>query len=70
MSAEPGAMAYIRRRYGVPAKRGATVFFQGRPGVILSADNGRLYVRLDHAEYGPRVLIHPTWEVDYGLRSG
>jgi hypothetical protein len=62
---EPGAMAYIRRRYKVPAKRGVTIFFQGRPGVILSADNGHLWVRLDHAVHGPRVKLHPTWEVDY-----
>ena len=58
-------MDYIRKCYGVPAKRGGSIRFDGKDdGVILGADNGRLRVRFD----GPFKLVlrlHPTWRVEY-----
>jgi hypothetical protein len=57
-----GDMAYVRNYYNVPAKRGGRVLFQGFPGRILSADNGRLNLLLDT---GQMVSVHPTWEMGY-----
>lgn len=54
-------MEYVRRWYGVPARRGGRVRFDGALGTILSADH-RLRVRLDTGE---RVILHPTWRVEY-----
>ena len=54
-------MEWVRRNYGVPAKRGGRVLFSGLPGRILSATH-YLRVRLDTGE---RVILHPTWRVEY-----
>lgn len=64
------SMAYIRSYYRVPAKRGGRVRlgigfggrYAGRIGVIASAPDQYLRVRLDDGE---RLILHPTWEVDY-----
>ncbi len=40
-------MDYIRRFYGVPAKRGRRVRFKGVPGTITGSCNARLRIRLD-----------------------
>lgn len=58
MSAE-----YVRRTYGVPAKRGGRVIVDGREGVITSFRGAVLMVRLD-GEARP-VPAHPTWRVQY-----
>lgn len=55
------SMEWIRRNYGVPAKRGGRVRFSGVAGTITSASH-HLRVRLDD---GRRVLLHPTWRVEY-----
>jgi hypothetical protein len=53
---------YVRRRYGVPAKRGGRVTVDGRPGVLASFTH-RIHVRFD----GDRLTTpcHPTWRVVY-----
>jgi hypothetical protein len=58
-------MDYIRRYYGVPAKRGGRIKFQGKPGVITSAGRGdaRLNIRLDGDKH--TLPVHPTWEMEY-----
>lgn len=55
------SMEWIRRNYGVPAKRGGRVRFFGMLGTITSASH-HLRVHLDD---GRRVLLHPTWRVEY-----
>lgn len=61
-------MDYVRRIYGVPAKRGGRVTYtgavDGRPlrGTITSADH-RLRVRLDGDNHSSS--FHPTWELTY-----
>jgi hypothetical protein len=66
------SMDYIRRTYGVPARRGGRVIYtdttgKAWPGVITSARNGRLLVRLDDNLAGSRARakLHPTWNVEY-----
>lgn len=58
---------YIRRYYGVPAKRGARVEYTGdnRPefGTIVSASGGHLNIRLDSAKHA--MPFHPTWKLRY-----
>lgn len=58
------SMAYVRDRYGVPAKRGARVIADGKPGTIVAARHGHLRIRLD----GERRTgsWHPLWRMDYG----
>jgi hypothetical protein len=62
-------MDYVRRIYGVPAKRGGRVTYTGsadgkpRRGTITSADH-RLLVRLDGDKHPS--AFHPTWELTYG----
>lgn len=58
------SMEQIRDRYGVPAKRGARVAFEGRPGVITRSRGHHLRIRLD-GERQSRVY-HPLWNIDYG----
>ena len=61
-------MQYIRRRYGVPAKRGAKVIYKDliseRRGVIVAARMGYLRIRFEGSEKssGP---YHPTWNIEY-----
>jgi len=60
-------MEYVRRVYGVPAKRGARVKYRGEPrvkrGTITSANHGRIFIRMDGDNHsGP---YHPTWEIEY-----
>lgn len=67
-------MDYIRRAYGVPARRGAKVLYTPNPefppqsGVIVSAKNGHLRVRMDQPSLRGKVLtykLHPTWRIEY-----
>ena len=58
MSAE-----YVRRYYGVPAKRGMRVTVEGRPGVIVSFIQQYIGVRFDGEKITSK--CHPTWEVNY-----
>ena len=63
------SMDYIRRTYGVPAKRGARVLVDwyppepAREGTITGADGARLRIRLDGDERSR--IAHPTWRVEY-----
>lgn len=60
-------MAYIRRAYSVPAKRGARVEYRGETspeiGTITGSEGARLRIRMDgHKHTG---IYHPTWEMRY-----
>lgn len=63
-----GGMEWVRKTYGVPAKRGGRVEYagDGRPelGTIISATtSGYLKVELDSH---PRAIkLHPTWKLRY-----
>jgi hypothetical protein len=61
-----GSMAYVRRVYDVPAKRGARVVYRGetrvKRGTITSAKYGRIFVRMDGDKHSG--LYHPTWEIE------
>jgi len=66
------SMEYIRKTYGVPAKRGGRVHFvdghgEGWDGTIKSARNGKLRVLPDDRVPGcrTRLHLHPTWNVTY-----
>ncbi|KAF1698315.1 hypothetical protein CSC62_05240 [Pseudoxanthomonas jiangsuensis] len=60
-------MAWVRRNYRVPAKRGGRVLYTGcgraEYGTIKSASNGRLNVQLDGVKH--TMPFHPTWELSY-----
>ncbi len=63
-------MDYIRKYYGVPAKRGGRIKFTGwsgeraKHGTIIGSKDARLRVRFDD-EPKRIALLHPTWEVEY-----
>ena len=61
------SMDYIRRTYGVPAKRGGRVQYTGRTGPQLGTITGsrgaRLRIRLDGDNYS--LNFHPTWQLQY-----
>jgi hypothetical protein len=64
------SMEYIRKHYGVPAKRGARVRFtpNGRDkpaceGVITGSSGAHLCIRLDGEKRPGK--YHPTWEIGY-----
>ena len=67
------SMERIRKRYGVPAKRGSRVRYTGNGsdkamyGTITSARGHHLRIRLD----GQKVphIFHPTWELQYLERT-
>lgn len=61
-------MAYIRRMYSVPAKRGGRVEYlasdgERMRGVIVGTKGALLRVRLDGARRSG--LYHPTWHLVY-----
>ena len=61
-------MSYIRRYYGVNAKRGGRVRYTGgtngeRFGTIKSARGGYLMILLDGDKYAG--TFHPTWKLEY-----
>lgn len=56
-------MAYIRRQYDVPARRGGRIrIWTGEEGTIISADRGNLKVRFDDGFVG---LCHAAFGVEY-----
>lgn len=61
------SMAWVRKTYRVPAKRGGRVTYtgEGRPefGTIASARGGRLNIRIDGVKHA--LPFHPTWELAY-----
>ena len=63
------SMESIRTKYSVPAKRGMTVRYDGRPsgsvfGVITGSTTGnRLLIRMDGEAFS--LVYHPTWALRY-----
>lgn len=61
------SMDYVRTYYRVPAKRGGRVEYTGeksaRFGTIVSANNGRINIRLDGEKHPSP--FHPLWELRY-----
>ncbi len=61
------SMAYIRKTYGVPAKRGGRVEYTGRGkpelGTICGAAGAHLSIRLDGIKH--TMTFHPTWKLRY-----
>jgi hypothetical protein len=72
------SMDYIRKTYGVPAKRGGRLVYTDSDGVkfhctIKSATNsGHLKVLVDDRVpgYRGRMKLHPTWHIEYLCRNG
>lgn len=58
-----GSAEYVRRYYGVPAKRGMKVAVDGNPGRITGFRDAHLLVRFDGDRHPSP--CHPTWRVDY-----
>ena len=58
---------WIRRQYGVPAKKGGRVEYTGggnvQPGTIKSASGPHLMILLDGSRHA--MPFHPTWELRY-----
>ncbi len=58
---------YIRRYYGVPAKRGGRVKYTGcgrdELGTITGTMGSHLRIRLDGLKISHP--FHPTWELEY-----
>jgi len=61
------SMAWIRKTYGVPAKRGGRVLYTGSGraeyGTIKSARGRRLNIQLDGTKH--TMPFHPTWSLSY-----
>ena len=58
---------FVRKTYGVPAKRGGRVRFNYREtheGTIVSFPGPYIGVRFDE-DPGRTVKLHPTWNVEY-----
>lgn len=66
------SMAYIRKAYGVPAKRGGRVEYTGDGrsefGTIAGANGAHLSIRLDGLKH--TMLFHPTWRLRYLDETG
>lgn len=58
---------YVRKYYGVPAKRGGRVEYTGDGkaefGTIVSANGAHLNIRLDGVKH--TMPFHPTWRLRY-----
>lgn len=63
------SMSYIRRAYGVPAKRGARVEYTGKisptTGTVTGSKGAHLRIRMDGDQHTG--IYHPTWELRYLL---
>ena len=59
-------MNYIRNYYGVPAKRGARIYYTHakKYGTIVGSKGAYLRIRMD-GEGGAGGLYHPTWCIQY-----
>jgi hypothetical protein len=61
------SLDYIRKTYGVPAKRGARVEYSGGKsplfGTITGSRSAYIRVRLDGDKTSKP--FHPTWEIRY-----
>jgi hypothetical protein len=62
------SMKYIRKHYGVPAKRGGLVEFtdtRGRKWLCEIRSTRDAYLRVSIPGIRKRVLLHPTWNIRY-----
>jgi hypothetical protein len=62
------SMEYIRKTYGVPAKRGARVCYTNEGifyGTILCARGPYIRVRWDGGGKRSVSSMHPTWALQY-----
>lgn len=64
------SMEHVRRAYGVPAKRGGRIVYDGdggvpRVGTIMSASGAYLRVHFEGEPPKQRHTLHPTWHVEY-----
>jgi hypothetical protein len=59
------SMKRVREQYDVPAFQHRGVRFQGQPAYILSAARTGMYLYLRRHSDGARLMVHPTWEMDY-----
>lgn len=60
---------YVRRYYGVPAKRGMRVtVYNGQQGRITSGAGHYIRVRLDGENWSRH--FHPTWRMTYHTPDG
>jgi hypothetical protein len=61
------SVEYVRKAYGVPARRGGRVEYTGdcktELGTIRSASGGHLNMRLDGVKH--TIPFHPTWKLRY-----
>lgn len=62
------SMEWVRKNYGVPAKRGGRVEYTGdksgpRFGTITASVGPRLRIKLDGDDVA--LIYHPTWELRY-----
>ncbi|WP_377297495.1 hypothetical protein [Rhizobium sp. SGZ-381] len=62
------SMEWVRKNYGVPAKRGGRVEYTGdksgpRLGTITASVGPRIRIRLDGDK--DALIYHPTWELRY-----
>lgn len=61
------SIAWVRKYYQVPAKRGGRVEYSGEgkleAGTITGASGGRLRIRLDGIKHS--MPFHPTWKLRY-----
>ncbi len=61
------SIAWVRKAYSVPAKRGGRVEYTGETtpqlGTICGASGGHLSIRLDSVKHS--LPFHPTWELRY-----
>lgn len=61
------SLEYIRQYYGVPAWKGAVVFYRGKRGEITGASGPHLTIRLDGEKHSNP--YHPTCEIEYEPRK-
>lgn len=61
------SIEWIRKNYGVPAKRGGRVEYSGEAvpqlGTICGASGSHLSIRLDGVKH--TMPFHPTWKLRY-----
>ena len=59
------SMEEIRRKRGVPAKRGMRIYDRYKKdfGTIKGSRGGYLQIQLDRNSFA--VSYHPTWKLDY-----
>lgn len=51
-------MEYIRKMYGVPAKRGALIEYNGKKGVVTGTSGPHIMARLEGEKFSK--VYHPT----------